>query len=176
MKKRDKLLALWADGEGEDGGKFTDDPSAVAERDEIRNLGRLLREHLPTPRLENPDFFNHGIMERIQLEEQVRPESAFSFIRLPRLAWAGAALVAVALLLWGVLIPSSDEQPRFPALAEYRTEIKEVRPEPFYMAEILGYQAHDPEIHVSVYRSSPDRVTVLWLDGFTYLPESYVVD
>lgn len=181
MNQHDMEPMRWADGENP---PSKSEPDALSETQqeaarEFEALGTFLRQHHEQPRLPNPDFFAHSVMETIRREEKPTStaQSAGWWSRFSplRMAWSGAALIAAGVALAFLLIPGAETQPRFPGPIQYRTERLEVQPQPFYMAEITQFRSHDPEVYVSVYRSSPDRVTVLWLDGLAYLPEAHVV-
>lgn len=96
-------------------------PDADALRAEKRlhvHLGELLRENVTVPTLSNPDFFNHGILERIAAEDR-----AAAVATAPRRSWwqwdwtparllaAGAACLLTALVGVRALIPTGNNAP-----------------------------------------------------------------
>ena len=91
-----------------------------AERRMALRLRDLLRESLHAPALSNPDFFNHGIMERIAAEEaragavaapRRRAAAWWQWDWTPaRLLAAGAACLLTALVGVRALIPTGTEK------------------------------------------------------------------
>ena len=89
-----------------------------AERRTTLRLRDLLRENLHAPALSNPDFFNHGIMERIAAEERTaavapgrRRAAWWQWDWTPaRLLAAGAACLLTALVGVRALIPMGEEK------------------------------------------------------------------
>ncbi len=114
MKPFEEQFTAWVDGKltGTELAEFekqlADHPEATADRDEARALGKLLREYPTTPRLTNPDFFNHQLIQRIATETpQPRPvEKKRSFFwSIPGLAWAGAFCLVITAALFKMTIP-----------------------------------------------------------------------
>ena len=121
------------------------DPAAL-------QLGSFLRQNYQAPPLENPDFFNHQLMQRIEAESGAEKPSRFSWT-LPRLAWAGGFCMAMVLFIYGFAVPKSP----------YSSNVGSV-------AEILNTQIDDPTITSTTFHSKDHKLTVLWLDGLDYLP------
>ena len=94
-----------------------------AERRTTLRLRDLLRENLHAPALSNPDFFNHGIMERIAAEGRTvavapgrRRAAWWQWDWTPaRLLAAGAACLLTALVGVRALIPTGEEKTSSPA-------------------------------------------------------------
>lgn len=164
MKTFEERFTAWIDGQltGAELAAFEKEleqhPEALEERDGALKLRSLLREHPTAPRLTNPDFFNLQLQQRIAAETRatetpVREKSRFGFWTLPRLAFAGAACLAVALALGQTLLPSKREAYKSP-----------------YFAQVVEAWPADPNISaITVYDPNED-VTVLWLDGLDYIP------
>lgn len=154
MKTFEEKFTAWVDGclEGEELAEFeaslADRPAAVSERQATLKLGEVLRAR--PVRLENPDFFNHQLLERIQAGERVPASARRSF--LFRLAWSGAFCLLVALGVFTVAV---------------RKEVPETGPA--YLARILDARVGDASISATAY-SDQENVTVLWLEGLDYLP------
>jgi anti-sigma factor RsiW len=168
MKPFEEQFTAWVDGKlsGAELAAFekqlAEHPDATAEREDALKLGRLLREHPTVPRLSNPDFFNHQIMQRIAAET-VRPavaEKKRSFFgSIPGLAWAGAACLVVAGALYLTTIPG----PGTP------------RPSSNYFAQIVESWPKAKNVSASTVYSPDDDVTVVWLDGLDYIPANYAL-
>jgi hypothetical protein len=140
--------------------QLTEHPEAAAEKDEALRLGAFLRTHATTPSLSHSDFFNHQLMQRIAAESPRAVEQRRgSFWSLPRLAFAGAFSLVVALALYRAMIPtgsSTDHQPK-------------------YFAQVVEAWPADPGISATTVYSAEDNVTVLWLDGLDYIPATYAL-
>src|ERR1700744_3356262 len=109
MKPFEEQFTAWVDGKltGADLAAFEKElaahPEAIAEKDDVLKLGKLLREHPTAPPLGNADFFNHQLMQRIAADTPApRPaeKKRFQFWSLPRLAWVGTSCLAIAAVLF----------------------------------------------------------------------------
>ena len=173
MKTAEEKLTAWIDGklQGEELAEFERElanyPEAAAEKTAAGQLGELLRTHCTAPELQNADFFNHQLMQRIEADEAAAGvQTAVSgasaegvrsvLFSLARMAWAGVAFLLIALLLFAITIPGARRSN--PTAGEY-------------MAEILNAHTEDPAITASTFHSKAGNVTVLWLDGLNYLPD-----
>lgn len=166
MKPFEEQFTAWVDGQltGPELAEFekqlAEHPEAAAEKADAQHLGEFLRAHPTVPKLTNPDFFNHQLMERIAAEmPRVAEKPRASFCSLPRLAWAGAFCLAVAFGLYKSTIPAgspSDNQPK-------------------YFAQVVEAWPADPGISATTVYSPEDNVTVLWLDGLDYIPATYAL-
>ncbi|HWL54818.1 MAG TPA: hypothetical protein VNQ90_20415 [Chthoniobacteraceae bacterium] len=174
MKPFEETYTAWLDGElsPEEARAFEAglDPrqraEAEAERAATRALGDLLRHHLPTPPLPNPDFFNHSLLERIAAEERAAaPAPARSGSPFLRLFWATLSGAAVAAITLAAVVVTTGA-PRM------TTDFYAVTPpgEGDYYAEILESEPGQPTISAYAFHSSSEQLTVLWLDGLDYLP------
>jgi hypothetical protein len=163
MRTFEDNLTAWIDGElsGDDLVAFEKEfggrANLLSEKSGANSLGELLRAHTIGSTLTNADFFNHQIMERIQVAapDPVRAP----FFSLARLAWAGAFCLLVAALLFHYMIPLGPQ--RNPSEAEY-------------LAQVLDTHTGDPAISATAFHSTENNVTVLWLDGLDYIPEKEV--
>ena len=164
MKPFEEQFTAWVDGKltGSELADFEKElekhPEATIERDEALSLGKLLREFPTAPRLTNPDFFNHQIMERIGAETPQPAEKKRAFFwSIPRLAWAGAFCLVVSLALYKTTIPGKTPVPK-------TTD---------YYAQIVESWPKAKNVSASTYYSPDDHVTVVWLDGLDYIPASH---
>ena len=168
MKPFEEQFTAWVDGKltsdelAEFKKQLAEHPEASAEKDDALRLGQFLRSHPTVPKLSNPDFFNHQLMERIAAETpRVAEKISHSFWSLPRLLWAGAFSLIVAIALFRTTIPngtpvtSSDSK---------------------YFAQVVEAWPSDPSISATTVYSSEDNVTVVWLDGLDYIPATYALN
>jgi anti-sigma factor RsiW len=166
MKPFEEQFTAWVDGQmsetelAEFEKQLTAHPEAATEKHEALRLGKLLRTHPTAPRLSNPDFFNHQLMQRIAAETP-RPveKERVSFWSLPRLALAGAFSLLVAFGLYKTTIPTGT------AAGDPSK----------YFAQVVEAWPSDPSISATTVYSSEDNVTVLWLDGLDYIPATYAL-
>ncbi|MEI9893815.1 MAG: sigma factor-like helix-turn-helix DNA-binding protein [Chthoniobacter sp.] len=123
-------------------------PEAVAEKEDALKLGQLLRAHPTAPSLTNPDFFNHQLMQRIAAETPraaaSREEAGHFSGRLPRLAWAGAFCLGVALALFETMIPGG---------AKHIDKSN-------YFAQVVENWPANPNVSASTIYSPDDNMTV----------------
>jgi hypothetical protein len=163
MKKFEEQFTEWVDGKlsGEELKRFEaalkDRAAAEAERLDVKRLGELLREHQEQPRLSNADFFNHQLMQRISADKprEKTPEQTRILWPVSRLAWAGAVLLILSMLVAQIIIPMGPQ--RNPTGAEY-------------IAQILHTESGDPSISVTAFHAEKNNVTVLWLEGMEAVP------
>lgn len=169
MKPFEEQFTAWVDGKltGAELAEFEkqlgEHPEAVEEKEAAHKLGRLLREHPTVPRLSNPDFFNHQLMQRIAAEtpqpvvaEKKRP----FFFSIPRLAWAGAFCLLVCVVLFQTTIPGGERH------LDKST----------YFAQVVESWPGNPNVSASTVYDSNDNVTVVWLDGLDYIPATYALN
>jgi len=166
MKTVEEKITAWIDGKltGSELADFDANPEAMAEKAAAQQIGMLLRAHCGEPKLQNADFFNHQLMQRIEADQRAgatsKPRGSFTFssifFSLSRMAWAGVACLLMALLLFAATIPGARRSN--PTAGQY-------------MAEILNAHTEDPAISASTFHSKASNVTVLWLDGLKYLPD-----
>lgn len=167
MKPFEENFTAWIDGElaGAELAAFDAELAKVqdaeAEKAGAHQLGDLLRLHGNAPELKNADFFNHQLLQAIELEqrrETAPVRTAVSWWTLPRIAWVGAASLLVALALGQMLIPRGPIEN--PTGGDY-------------VAQVIESSTDDPAISATSFHSKKENVTVLWLDGLDYVPENY---
>ena len=151
----------WLDGEMTAAEKsafeahLATDPALKAELDSMCQLGETLRQNLPVERpLPHADFFNSQIQVRIAQEELdlkrevQRPATAaswFSWLRMPRLAFAAALLVlGIALTFW--------------------------QPGSGLSTTVVSSYAPNPVVQARAFHSEEANATVIMLDGLDSLP------
>lgn len=169
MKPFEEQFTAWVDGKltGAELEEFekqlAEHPEAVEEKEAAQKLGRLLREHPTVPRLSNPDFFNHQLMQRIAAEtpkpmhaEKKRP----FFFSIPGLAWAGAFCLLVTFVLFQTTIPGGERH------LDKST----------YFAQVVENWPADPNVSASTVYDANDNVTVVWLEGLDYIPATYALN
>ena len=166
MKTFEEKFTAWIDGRlaGRELDKFeaelakTGNAAADGKRETLR-LGSFLRENYRAPALENPDFFNHQLMHRIEADAAEPPVPApgrFSIFRTVQgLAWAGAVSMLMAAAVYLLAVPKGPGD-SVPGSAD--------------VAQIMNSKAGDPAVSVSTIHSKDNKLTVLWLDGLDYLP------
>jgi anti-sigma factor RsiW len=167
MKPFEEQFTAWVDGqlEGAELAQFeqqlSQHPEAAGEKDEALRLREFLRTHPTAPKLSNPDFFNHQLMQRIAAETPREVEQKrTSFWSVARLAWAGAFCLAFAFALFKATIP---------APAPRNSDAK-------YFAQVVEAWPSDPSITATTVYNPEDNVTVVWLDGLEYIPASYALN
>ncbi len=167
MKPFEEQFTAWVDGKltGDELAAFekqlAEHPEAMAEREDAHRLGDFLRSHPTAPKLTNPDFFNHQLMQRIAAETpRIAEKVAHSFWTLPRLLWAGAFSMVVAVALFRATIPMGT-----PATGDQK-----------YFAQVVEAWPSDPSISATTVYSPEDNVTVVWLDGLDYIPATYALN
>jgi hypothetical protein len=167
MKPFEEQFTAWVDGKlaGRELAEFEKElekhPEAAAERDQAHSLGKLLREFPTAPRLANPEFFNHQIMQRIAAETPEPAEVKRPFFwSIPRLAWAGAFCLAISFALYKTTIPASAPAPK----------------NGDYFAQVVESWPKAENVSASTYYSPDENVTVVWLDGLDYIPANYALN
>ncbi len=159
MKPFEERYTAWMDGElpTEDTAAFerelTQRGESTATRLSFARFATDFRTHHTAPLLDSPDFFNHGILERIAAPEP-RAHRVWS---LPKLAWFGGLSMATALVLFIAIIPKKSE----------------THSQSAYIAQVISARSADPNISATAFQTDPaqnDDMTVVWLDGLDYLP------
>lgn len=159
MKPFEERYTAWIDGAlpAEDTAAFerelAESGESTATRLSFARFATDLRAHHTAPLLDSPDFFNHGILEKISAQscETRRPWS------LPKLAWFGGLSMATALVLFIAIIPKKSE----------------THSQSAYIAQVISARSADPNISATAFQTHPsqaDDITVVWLDGLDYLP------
>jgi hypothetical protein len=164
MKTFEERFTAWVDGKlaGAELAEFekTLRPEHFSEREGARRLGSFLREHAAAaPPMPNPEFLNHQLAQRIGADEKpAAPASRVWHWTLPRMAWSGAACAAVVVAFYLTFVRHSLQPP--PTESEY-------------LAQVLDTRTGDPAISATAFHSQENDVTVIWLDGLSYLPGEY---
>ncbi len=167
MKTFEEKFTAWIDGElrGQALIDFEAElakiPEAEAGKAAAHKLGDLLRAEGRAPELKNAEFFNHQLMQAIQSEErrtEVPAKVRSGWWSIPRMAWGGAFSLALALVLFVLVIPHGPVEN--PTSEEY-------------VSQIIKSSTEDPSILATSFQSKKEKVTVLWLDGLDYVPENY---
>lgn len=112
----------------------------------------LLRENLQVPPLQNPDFINSRVMEAIERSERLPARPPLFSLRW--LAFSGAGLLAAAILLSVLVLPS-----QFPARSESE-----------FISQVIDARAGLPRVSVTQFRAPDERGVVLWIDGTDFIP------
>src|SRR5438128_1763852 len=167
MKTFEEKWTAWLDGEltGKELEEFEaslpDRAAAEAEKRGAQKLGALLKQELGADVLNNEEFFNHQIRERIAREDRAQDRPAFARLRrgrhrtrstwwtVPRLALSGA--VSLALFLVCAVFVMRDKNP-----AEHSQ----------YLTQILNARVDatvSPNATISIFETKEDKVTVLWV-------------
>ena len=142
-----------------------DKAAAQAEKAEAKKLGALLKRELTVHPLNNEEFFNHQLRERIVQEggekprERARRGAASGWWTIPRLLWTGTASLAV-FLICAVLVMRQETPPEE---SQYLTQILNARVDPVV----------SPNATVSIFEVKQDHATVLWTEGLQSLPADY---
>ncbi|MEP6685453.1 MAG: hypothetical protein ABJB22_01640 [Verrucomicrobiota bacterium] len=169
MKTFEENWTAWLDGELSESERIEFEaslPDKTAAEDEKRDalkLGSLLKEQLGAHALSNADFFSHQLRQQIARESgpafdgQVRSRS--SWWTIPRLAWSGAAAMALFFICAVFVIREKNPADQ----SQYLTQILKARVDPVV----------SPNATISMFESKEDKVTVLWVDGLQSLPSEY---
>jgi hypothetical protein len=156
MKTFEEKFNAWLDGllSGEELKSFENEhPSIRRDRAGLLKLQNLLREHLRSRELENPDFFNSQIMAQVKREtpEPVRPSRRIS-LGLPRIVWAGIFALSLGFALFFTMIPRGN-------LGD---------PGSGYVAEVLKTKTTGPKVKTTV--DNKKDMTIIKLEGLDKLP------
>ena len=170
MKTFEEKWTAWLDGQlsGKELEEFEaslpDRAAAEAEKQDARKLGTLLKEQISAPAMTNVEFFHHQL--RTQIERESRPamqpaagESRASWWTIGRLAWTGAASLAIAALCTFFLIRDDN----IGGQSSYTQNVLNARIGP----EVNSYAT------ISMFETKEDKVTVLWVEGLQSLPSEY---
>ena len=162
MKTFEEKYTAWVDGRlsGKELQAFEQElegmEAAESDRREVHQLGALLRSHAAgggLPVLEPVAEFDRAVLDQITASERGWRQAPGSWSS-GWLALAGAACLAVAAAGYALLVP------------------KAAVPVP-YFAEITSVRAADPSIFATAIQDPSGQVTVLWIDGLDYLPDTY---
>ena len=175
MKPFEERYTAWVDGRMSDAERLAfeqelpDVGEAENDKGSLAQLGGLLRNDARETRLPSPDFFNHQLLQRIELEQHAKEPAksrGWSW-SIPQLAWAGAACLLTAVVLYQTTVPSPSATPA--------NSLAQAKDDASYFAEIVDVRTDDPNVYASTVYTPSDNVTVLWLEGLDYLPASYAL-
>ena len=170
MKTFEEKWTTWVDDElsaaecAEFEASLEDRAAALAEKNQARKLGALLKEELRAPAMGNEEFFHHQLRTRIAAEpasdrSPLAPTQREPWWTIRRLLWTGASSLAVfAICAFFVM-----REDRAPDQSQYLTQILNARVDP----------GVNPNATVSIFQTKQGRVTVLWVDGLQSLPTEY---
>ncbi len=169
MKTFEEKWTAWLDGELSEQERLEfeaslpDKAAAEDEKREARKLGNLLKEQLRHQSMNNADFFNHQLQQRIARESAPafgsKPHSQSTRWTIPRLIWSGAAAMAIFLVCAVFVIREKTPTDQ----SEYLTQILKTRVDPVV----------SPNATISMFKAKEDKVTVLWVDGLQSLPSEF---
>ena len=170
MKTFEENWTAWVDGElsGTELAAFEaslpDRAAAEAEKRESHELGTFLREQLQGRAMANEEFFGHQLRQAIAKEQSpqrspVVRESRSAWWSIGRLAWAGAASLAIFVVCTFFVLREKETGDQ----SQYLSQILKARVDP----------AVSPNATISMFESREDKVTVLWVDGLQSLPSEY---
>lgn len=170
MKTFEEKWTAWVDGKldekelAEFKAALPDLNAAELEKEEAQKLGNFLRQELGLPKMANEEFFNHQLLTQIEKESAgaVREpvsEPRASWWSIGRLAWAGAASLAVFAVCTFLVMQDENVGGR----SGYLTQVINARVDP----EV------SPNATISMFETKEDKVTVLWVDGLQSLPSEY---
>jgi anti-sigma factor RsiW len=156
MKTFEEKLTAWLDGQlqGEELRVFEKEyPSAQQEKADYLKLKTLLKENFCCRDLDNPEFFNSQIMEKIERMTGERNRSPRrALLVLPRLAWGGICALGVGVALFFAVIPRGG-------LSD---------PGAGYVAEVLKTRTADPKVKATV--ENRKDMTIIKLEGLDKVP------
>jgi len=170
MKTFEEKWTAWIDDElseaerAEFEASLEDPAAALAEKNQAKKLGALLKEELHAPAMGNEEFFHHQLQSRIAADAEPtgrnsEPKAREAWWTIPRLLWAGASSLAIfAICAFFVM---REERP--PDQSQYLTQILNAKVDP----------GANPNASVSIFQTKQDGVTVLWVDGLKALPSDY---
>jgi hypothetical protein len=137
-----------------------DKAAADSEKRGAKKLGALLQQELGSCALTNEEFFSHQLRERIARETaQDRHATRSPWWTLPRMAWAGAASLALFVLFTVVVVRDKNPADQ----SQYLSQILNARVDP----------AVSPNASITMFETPEERVTVLWTEGLQTLPSDY---
>ena len=168
MKTFEEKWTAWLDGQltGKELTDFEaslpDKAAAEAEKSDARKLGAFLKQELGAARtLSNEEFFSNQLRKRI-VRENAQPDrhgDRSTWWTIPRLAWTGAASLALFLICALVVVREKNPAEQ----SAYLTQILNMRVD----------AAVSPNATISVFEVKEDRVTVIWTEGLQSLPSDY---
>jgi anti-sigma factor RsiW len=164
MKTFEEKFTAWVDGRltGRDLAAFEREmqahPEALAEKEAALDVGNLLRAHCSPPPLQNPDFFNHQLLQQIRSEHPIPAPPPIPFWSLRGMAMSGALCLLLATGLYFTAVPNTRRQ---------------VRRDQQYVQNVLNAKSYDPSVSATSFHSKANNANVIWLDGLTYMPRDH---
>lgn len=170
MKTFEEKFTAWVDGEltGKELVEFEaslpNRAAAEAEKRALLKLGAFLKQQLATQPFANEEFFSNQIREHIARHQsaQDRQSPRSTWWTIPRLAWCGAAAMALFVLFSVMFVRDNAPDSQSP----YLTQILNARVDP----------NENPNANITMFESQKDgdeRVTVLWTEGLKSLPAEF---
>lgn len=170
MKTFEEKWTAWLDGEltGDELAEFEaslpDKAAAEAEKRGAHKLSAFLKEHLQTRAMNNAEFFNHQLRQRIANDTGTTGASDKSERRpglwpIGRLVWVGATSLAIFCICTFFVLREKGPTDQ----SQYLTQILNARVDP----------GLSPNATTTVFESKEDKVTVLWVEGLQSLPSEY---
>ena len=169
MKTHEEKWTAWLDGQltGKELEEFEaslpDISAAELEKQDSRKLSALLKEQITAPSMTNVEFFHHQLRTEIARESRQAMEPAretrASWWTIGRLAWTGAASLAIAMVCTFFVM----RQDNVGGQSTYTQNVLNARIGP----EVNSYAT------ISMFETKEDKVTVLWVEGLQSLPSEY---
>lgn len=140
--------------------------------DDMRLLGRMLREHPPAPPLPYADVFQHRLLHEIERDARDTRRDrreAFDFSSLRQsLASCFASPMRTFATAIVALIAVSGMWISYGSLRDHHDDT--------YFALVLDTRPGDSGIQARTVWTPKDNVTVVWLEGLDDLPADYVLE
>lgn len=166
MKTFEERYTAWIDGQltGETLTAFERELEEKGEpKDRMATLAGLeqfhtfFQTHSVAPQLDNPDFFNHRVLEQISATKPAS-DTRKPWFTIPKLFWMGGFSTVTAVLLFIAIIPKKSESNSQSA----------------YIAQVISARSADPRISATALQSRSTQeqkeISVVWLDGLDYVP------
>ena len=166
MKTFEERYTAWIDGQltGDTLAAFErelaekgDTPDLAQTRAGLSEFHTFFQTHSIAPQLENPDFFNHRILEQIR-DTSPAPAGHRPWFTIPKLFWMGGFSTVTAIVLFLAVIPKKSESHSQSA----------------YIAQVISARSADPRISATALKSQSAQeqkeISVVWLDGLDYVP------
>lgn len=171
MKTFEEKWTAWLDNQltgtelEEFEASLPDKVAAEVEKRDAQRLGAFLKQELGATSMSNEEFFHHQLRGEIakdaaaSVKPQPATESRATWWSIGRLAWAGAASLAIFAVCTFFVMRDDNVGGQ----STYLTQIINARVDP----EV------SPDATISMFETKEDKVTVLWVDGLQSLPSEY---
>lgn len=169
MNTHEEKWTAWLDGQltGKELEQFEaslpDISAAELEKQDSHKLSALLKEQITAPSMTNVEFFHHQLRTEIARESRpaLKParETQASWWSIGRLAWTGAASLAIAMVCTFFVMRDDN----IGGQSTYTQNVLNARIGP----EVNSYAT------ISMFETKGDKVTVLWVEGLQSLPSEY---